>query len=83
MTRIANQSDTTQCYSYSRKTPTQAMEDVKAKVPAKFGDYRLGAGMMTGPGGNFEPMFRELRAQLPQLSRLDHSATTVKNTCPS
>jgi hypothetical protein len=32
-------------------------------VPAKFKDYRLGAGMMTGPGGNFETIFQELQAK--------------------
>lgn len=42
------------------KTPVQAMEDFKATLPAKFKDYSLGAGMMTGPGGNFEPIFKEL-----------------------
>ncbi|MGQ0735915.1 MAG: hypothetical protein ACT4QD_19950 [Acidobacteriota bacterium] len=45
------------------KTPVQAMEEFRAQLPPKFKDYTLGAGMMTGPGGNFEPIFRELQAR--------------------
>lgn len=43
------------------KTPVQAMDEFKAALPARFAGYTLGAGMMTGPGGNFEPLFKELQ----------------------
>jgi hypothetical protein len=43
------------------QTPVQAMESFRNAVPPRFKGYSLGAGMMTGPGGNFEPIFRELQ----------------------
>lgn len=44
------------------KTPVEAVEAFKAQLPAKFKDYTgIGQGMMTGPGGNFEVIYRELQ----------------------
>lgn len=43
------------------KTPLEAMESFRPKLPEKFAGYQLGRGMMTGPGGNFEPIYAELQ----------------------
>lgn len=43
------------------KSPEEAMKSLK--LPAKFAGYTLGRTMLTGPGGNFEVIYKELQAK--------------------